>query len=366
MDHAELMRRRLSTVGLGAPLEAEGPAGVVAWFGAVQSQDYHSAKWGVGQRLAGTVTDAGLDQAFADGELLRTHVLRPTWHFVTPADIRWLLGLTAPRVHQLNAYYNRQSELDEPLLRRAADLIAAALSGGNHLTRTEVAAELERHGIVAERFRLGYILIYAELEQVICSGPLHGRQHTYALLDERAPAADPLDRDEALARLATRFFTSHGPATVKDLSWWSSLTLTDLKAGIAAAGDALESIDVDGVTYWCAAGAFDAVPSHVDETAVHLLQPYDEYLVGYSESKPLLDLSGVVAGTRLDSAANGVLLLGTQVAGRWKRTLRSGEVALDVGLYEPFHDAVTPGLQAAADAHGAFVERSATVAVSLL
>lgn len=366
MDHAELMRRRLRTVGLGAQLRAARPADVVAWFGAVQSQDYHPAKWGVGQRLAGTVTDAVLDEAFAGGELLRTHVLRPTWHFVTPADIRWLLELTAPRVHQLNAYYYRQAGLDEPLLRRAADLVAAVLAGGNHLTRAEIGAELARHDIVADGVRLGYVLIFAELEQVVCSGPLHGKQHTYALLDERAPAAGRLDRDEALARLVTRFFTSHGPATVKDLAWWSSLTLADLKAGVAAAGDALESIEVDGVTYWSAAGAFDTVAAEVDETAVHLLQPYDEYLVGYSESKSLLDLSGVVAGTRLDSAANGVLLLGTQVAGRWKRTLRPGAVALDVGLYEPFRDAVVPGLQAAADAYGAFVERSATVAVSLL
>lgn len=363
MDDAELVRRRLRTVGLGGPLDAATPAEVVGWFGAVQSQDYHPAKWSVGQRLAGAVTDAGLDRAFAAGELLRTHVLRPTWHFVTPGDIRWLLALTAPRVHALNAYYYRQSELDEPLLRRSADLIAAAVAGGRHLTRAEIAAELARHGIAAERFRLGYILIFAELEQVVCSGPLHGKQHTYALLDERAPAAAPLDRDEALARLVRRFFTSHGPATAKDLSWWSSLTLADIATGLAAAGDALESLDVDGVTYWSAAGAADAA---VDETAVHLLQPYDEYLVGYSESKRLLDLGGVVAGTRLDSAPNGVLLLGTQVAGRWKRTLKAGEVVLDIGLYEPFRDAATPGLQAAADHHGAFVERSARVRAGLL
>lgn len=364
MDHAALMRRRLRTVGLGAPLDATTPGEVVAWFGAVQSQDYHPAKWGVGQRLGGTVTDAGLDRAFAAGELLRTHVLRPTWHFVTPADIRWLLALTGPRVHVLNGYPYRRFELDDTLLRRAADLIADALSGQKYLTRAQVGAVLERAGIVAERFRLAYILMYAELEAVVCSGPLAGKQHTYALLDERAPAAESLDRDEALARLVRRFFTSHGPATAKDFSWWSSLTLADIRAGLAGAADALESTDVDGVTYWSAAGAAD--DAVVDDDAVQLLQPYDEYLVGYSESKRLLDLSGVVAGTRLDSAANGVLLLGTQVAGRWKRALRSGEVVLDISLYEAFRVAATPGLQAAADVHGAFLERSATVEVSLL
>lgn len=365
MDDAELARRRLRTVGLGGPLDAATPGEVVGWFGAVQSQVHHPAKWSVGQRLGGAVTDADLDQAFAGGELLRTHVLRPTWHYVTPADIRWLLALTGPRVHALNAYYYRQNELDEPLLRRAADLVAGALAGGNHLTRPEIAAVLERHGIVAASHRLAYVLMFAELEQLVCSGPPRGKQHTYALLDERAPTAGRLGRDEALARLVSRFFTSHGPATAKDLAWWSSLTLTDIATGLAAAGDALENLDVDGVTYWTAAGA-GAEAAEVDETAVHLLQPYDEYLVGYTESKRLLDLSGVVAGTRLDSAAIGVLLLGTQVAGRWRRTLKSGEVTLDIGLYEPFRAAPTPGLRAAADAYGAFVQRRATVQVGSL
>ncbi|RIQ20739.1 DNA glycosylase AlkZ-like family protein, partial [Jiangella rhizosphaerae] len=190
MDDAELARRRLRATGLGGPLDAATPGEVVGWFGAVQSQDYHPAKWGVAQRLRGAVTDAGLDHAFAEGELLRTHVLRPTWHFVTPADIRWLLALTAPRVHALNAYYYRQAELDDALLRRAADVVTEALAGGEHLTRPEVAAVLERHGIVAAGPRLAYILMFAELEQLICSGALRGKQHTYALLDDRAPAAD--------------------------------------------------------------------------------------------------------------------------------------------------------------------------------
>ena len=366
MDHAELVHRRAGTVGLGAaqPAAFTGAADVVGWFGALQSQDYHPAKWAVAQRLGDGVTDAALDRAFDDGAVLRTHVLRPTWHFVTPADLRWLLELTAPRVHALNAYYYRQSDLDETLLRRAADLIADAVAGGNHLTRTEVAAVLERHGIVAERFRLGYILVFAELEQVICSGPLHGKQHTYALLDERAPAAGRLDRDEALARLVRRFFTSHGPATAKDLSWWSSLTLADIATGLAAAGDALESIDVDGVTFWSAPGA---VPPPAPSPSVRLLQAYDEYIVGYSQSKYLLDLSGLAAAAPDQPALpNGVIIVDTQVAGRWKRTVRKDEVVLEAVLYRPFDPAETAALEAAAHVHGAFLERSATVETSLL
>jgi hypothetical protein len=218
----------------GTPLKTA--ADVVGWLGAVQSQDYAGAKWAVAQRTNG-LTDADLDQAFADGSILRTHVLRPTWHFVTPADIRWLLAVTKPRVHALNAYMYRQCELDETLLRRSSDVLANALVGGRQLTRTELGASLAQAGIVAEGIRLGYIIHYAELEAVICSGARRGKQFTYALLEERAPQAKRLDPDAALAELAKRYFTSHGPATLKDLTWWSSLTLAEARMAVELAGD---------------------------------------------------------------------------------------------------------------------------------
>lgn len=253
-DRLELAHRRTGAVGLGGaqPAPFADAADVVGWFGGLQSQDYHVAKWALALRLGPGVTDADLDRAFDDGVILRTHVLRPTWHFVAPGDLRWLLELTAPRIHALNTYAYRLGELDGPLLRRTTDLIADAVADGNHLTRTEIAALLARHGITAAGFRLGYILIHAELERMICSGPLRGKQHTYALLEERVPRAASLERDAALAELVRRFFTSHGPATTKDLAWWSSLTRADIATGLSLAGDALESTDVDGSTFWSA------------------------------------------------------------------------------------------------------------------
>ncbi|WP_162606380.1 winged helix DNA-binding domain-containing protein [Jiangella asiatica] len=364
MDERELAHRRVSTVGLGAapPVRFGDAAGVVAWFGAVQSQDYHPATWAVAQRLGGGLTDQDLDRAFDDGVFLRTHVLRPTWHFVTPADIRWLLELTAPRVHALNAYAYRQTGLGADLLTRTADLIADAVAGGNHLTRAQVAAMLDGHGIAAVRVRLGYILIHAELERVICSGPLHGKQHTYALLDERAPGAVSLDREAALAELTRRYFTSHGPATAKDIAWWSSLTMSDIATGLSLAGDALESIDVDGATYWFAPGP--AVPP-VRSPAVHLLQAYDEYIVGYTRSKHLLDIEGLVAAAPDQLALpNGVIVVDTQVAGRWKRTATADAVTVHAVLYRPFDEAELRALEMAADAHGEFLGRPARVETS--
>ncbi|WP_157253991.1 winged helix DNA-binding domain-containing protein [Nonomuraea typhae] len=366
LDGLELAHRRARAVGLGGgpPVPFGGAAEVVGWFGAVQAQDYQPAKWAVAQRLGPGVTDVGLDRAFDDGVILRTHVLRPTWHFVAPADLRWLLELTAPRVHVLNGYAYRRGELGVPLLRRTTDLIADAVAGANHLTRAEIAALLARHGIVAEGFRLGYILIYAELERVICSGPLRGKRHTYALLDERVPRAASLERDAALAELVRRFFTSHGPATAKDLAWWSSLTLADIATGLSLVGDALESTDVRGVTYWSAPR--DA-PAPAGSPSVRLLQAYDEYIVGYRQSRHLLDLGGLMAAAPDGLALpNGVIVVDTQVAGRWRRTVRADAVVLEATLYRPFGAAETAALHDAADELGVFLGAPAAVSVSLL
>jgi hypothetical protein len=362
----ELAHRRAGAVGLGGkpPARFADADDVVGWFGALQSQDYHPAKWALAQRLGPGVTDADLDRAFDDGVVLRTHVLRPTWHFVAPADLRWLLELTAPRVHALNAYAYRRGELDGPLLRRTTGLIADAVAAGNHLTRTEIAALLARHGITAKGFRLGYILIHAELERMICSGPLRGKQHTYALLEERVPRAASLEREAALAELVRRYFTSHGPATAKDLAWWSSLTRADITTGLSLAGDALESTDVDGITFWSAPGnARMPAPS----PSLRLLQAYDEYIVGYTQSRYLLDLEDLAAAAaRKGSLPNGVIVVDTQVAGRWKRTVRADTVVLDTVLYRPFDAAETAALHAAADELGMFLGARAAVSASVL
>lgn len=165
------------------------PNAVVAWMGAVQSQDYVGAKWAVGQRMQGA-TDATLDRAFADGTILRTHIMRPTWHFVAPADIRWLLALTAPRVNATNAYYYRKFGLDDAILARSNAVLTSTLRGGAQRTRTELASVLQEAGIATDDLRLGLIIMHAELDAVICSGARRGKQFTYALLDE-AGAARP-------------------------------------------------------------------------------------------------------------------------------------------------------------------------------
>lgn len=327
------------------------------WLGAVQSQDYAAAKWSIADRVGG-VSDAAMNQAFAAGSILRTHVLRPTWHFVRPADIRWMLAVTAPRVHTLNAHYYRRLGLDEAVLQESAALLAAVLRGGNQLTRKELAAVFENAGVAVGQ-RLGYILISAELNAVICSGALRGKQHTYALLDERAPEARILSHDDALAELTRRYFTSHGPATAKDFRWWSSLTVAEIAKGLEMVAPQLEYEDIDGLRYWFAMSEPKRKPP---SPTVHLLQGYDEYLVGYSESRHVLDVSGAARSmTEGNVLFNQVIVLDSQVAGHWKRTLENGSVIIEVALYTPFDDAQKQALKAAADRYGEFLGRSATL-----
>ncbi|HEU5102441.1 MAG TPA: crosslink repair DNA glycosylase YcaQ family protein, partial [Roseiflexaceae bacterium] len=181
MTSSDIVRQRLHNQHLlGAPFKR--PDEVVQWFGAVQAQEYPGATWGIAQRMHG-LTQATIDQAYAKGMFLRTHAMRPTWHFVAPADIRWLLRLTSPRVHAVNAGFYRKLELDAALLTRAATVLTNALRGGKHLTRGELAAALDQAGIIRatdDRLRLTYLVMHAELEGLICSGAMRGKQHTYA------------------------------------------------------------------------------------------------------------------------------------------------------------------------------------------
>jgi hypothetical protein len=355
--YRRLHNQRLADNPLATPEE------VVRWLGCVQAQDYGPAKWSLGERSHGAV-DADIDRAMAEGAILRTHMLRPTWHFVLPADIRWIQALTAPRVHAQNAYYYRQTGLEDTGVRtKARRLLVDALRGGSHRTRGELAAVLAGEGIMAKGLGMAYILMDAELDCVICSGPLKGRQQTYALLDERAPDAPALPRDEALGELAVRYFASRGPATAKDLRFWSSLTLADIHRGIEAAGARLEHAAIDGLSFWFAPGE---APPHPPSSRVHLLQGLDEYFVGYGESRSFCDQAGTRSSLVDRAVYNGALILDSQLAGHWKRAVTKRAVTFTVALREPFDDARMQALRDAADRQGAFLGLPATVEATVM
>jgi hypothetical protein len=307
------------------------PEDVVGWLGAVQAQEYAGAKWGIGLRTRG-LSDGLLDRSFDEGRLLRTHLLRPTWHFVTPADIRWLLALTGPRVHAHNAHRYRELGLEASTLARSHDVLAAALAGGRWLTRPELAAVLEGAGLSAEGQRMPYLLMHAELEGVICSGPRRGKQFTYALLDERVPAAPVLDQDAALAELARRYLRTRGPATVHDFAWWSGLTVTAIRQGIESLGGEVASFAFAGRTYWFVPQ--ERPPGLAGEPrapVVHLLPNYDEYFIGLADRDPITVATGLSEReARVPHAFANMLLVDGLIVGSWRRTLERDRILVEV------------------------------------
>lgn len=312
------------------------PAAVVAWLGAVQAQDYAGAKWSVAQRLP-TATDATIEQAFADGAILRTHVLRPTWHFVAAADIRWLLALTAPRVHALNAPYYRKAGLDAATLKRSNDVLAQALQGGQQRTREELAVALQQAGIATDgELRLTYLVMYAELEGVIASGARRGKQFTYALLGERVPPTRPLTREEALATAVQRYFASHGPATIADFVWWSGLTVADATVGIALAGEQLAQTVMDGKRYYHAPQAMTLTNDGLNTAPnAWLLPTFDEYLLSYADRSAALDPQAAHIWNGSHEPFTSSIVIDGMVVGIWRRTFKGKQVVIEMRSYRP-------------------------------
>jgi hypothetical protein len=352
MTTREIVQRRLQSQRISGT-QASTSAQVVGGLGAMQAQEYAVAKWSIGIRTADGSSDAALDEALAEGLILRTHILRPTWHFVLPADIRWMQQLTAPRVQARMAPYQHRLGLDQAIFRSASAVLTAALAGGRHMTRREILALLRSHAFALDGERVGHILMRAELDLAVCSGGLHGKQHTYALLDERVPADSPIPRDQALAELTRRYFTSHGPATARDFGWWSGLTMADVRLGLELVGRQLESTVVDDRTYWFAS---TDVPRVDPSPMVHLLQAYDEFIIAYSQSRDLLDLASLYAdATATESLTLHAVVLAGQVVGRWRRLPGAKSAVINVQLGRPLVPPELAALDAAIERYSRFL-----------
>jgi Winged helix DNA-binding domain len=334
---ARLRNQRLAGAKFGQVAEAVG------WFGAVQAQDYGGAKWGLAQRVKGCA-EGDVDAAFDRGEILRTHVLRPTWHFVLPADIRMLLALTAPRVKAASAYYWKRAGLDERSFAKAERILVAALGGARHQTRAELGRLLGEGGLPAAGEPLGLVLMRAELDAVICSGPRRGKQFTYALLEERAEGATALPREQALAALCLRYFQSHGPALAQDFAWWSGLTVADARAAIASCAE-LQQVVVEGRTFF----ALPARRVAPKRPLVHLLPNYDEHVIAYKDHAATLDPALRARLSRAQGVlANHLVALDGRVIGGWRRTFEQGHAVLSPTLLTPLTGPQRTALQTAA------------------
>ena len=347
--HARLRNSRL----VGPPLTT--PEEVVGWFGAVQSQDVPGALWGLAQRMPMGATIEALGAVLDDGRIIRTHGPRPTWHFLAPRDLRWILALVGPRVEIQNGPMYRREGIDAETLVRSTEIFRSALAGAEALTRAELGNALTAGGVEATGLRLGLLGMHAELEAAVCNGPRRGKQATFVLVDEFVPPAQLPAPVDALRELTVRYFRSHAPALAHDMAWWSGLTVGDVRRGIELARTALEGRRIVGKDYWAAVGRFDPDPDLIPEPHVLLLPNYDEALASYSDYSPMMDDALPRAHGVNDVLGVHIVVRDGFVVGGWRRAISRDRLAVTVTLLIPLTPRELDALESAAAAFGRFV-----------
>jgi hypothetical protein len=352
IDARGIARWRLRTQHL-APPGLPDPVAVVRHLLGVQAENYAQACWALAARVRHELTEEGVGALYDAGAILRTHVLRPTWHFVLPDDVRWLQELTGPRWRRSTSQIRQDLGIDEATVSAGLDVIVAAVADGAHRTRGELAQRFADAGLPSEGLGLGVLLSEAEAAVLVCSGARVGGEHTWALLDERAPTARRLDREEAVAELVLRYLAGHGPATERDLAYWATLTLTDVRTGIAAAGERLDSCTSAERTYWFAP-PISAAAEAVEPRGL-LLQTLDELHNGYQDSRYSLDADGRMPRGR--PPAVGLALVDGQAVGWMRRTVTAEVVRFDVQTFRALAADEVEALEAAAARCGRFLGR---------
>jgi Winged helix DNA-binding domain len=342
---------------------AATPADVVRWFGAVQSQDVPGALWAIAQRLPPGATADNLSGAFDRGEIVRTHAMRPTWHFLAPDDLRWIQALTRERVHRLNGTLQRRLGITAEDFDRATAVVRGALAGGRALTRDELRATLAGAGFdVSDNLTTSLLGMHAELDAVICNGPRRGKQIPFVLVDDWIPPTPPRSRDDSLRDLAVRYFASHGPALVKDMAWWSGLTMSDVRRGIELAGASLERRTIDDAEYVAAPDGFE--PATLPVPHVRLLSNYDEYLGSYADASPIFDRSLPKPRTVADVLGAHIVVRDGLVVGGWRRAIGPKRIAVRVTLLADLTSDECDALAAQAEALGRFFGLPAELVLS--
>jgi hypothetical protein len=350
MTLSEIAEFRLSSQQI-TETKCTSPKEVVGWLGAMQAQDYGMAKWAVGCRLKESA-DKNIENAINKGEILRIHVLRPTWHLVSPDDVSWMLELTSPQIRSLMKSWDKGLELDQTIFSKSNDIISKALSGGNHLTREELMAKLEQAKINTSSNRSSHIMIRSELDGIVCSGEIRNKKQTYALLSERVPVFKKLTKEEALAKLAITYFTSHGPATIKDFTWWSGLLVKDARNALELVRSKLNHEQIDSEFYWFS-NSFSA--SKNETTAIQLLPAFDEFIISYKDRRAALTLENQKRAFTLNGIFRPVIVADGQVIGLWKRTIKNNIVIIETETFLSTGKKIKKLIELAAEKYGHFM-----------
>jgi hypothetical protein len=336
------------------------PKELVAWMGAMQAQDFSMAKWAVGLRVPGS-TEASVEEAYNRGEILRTHLMRPTWHFVSPEDISWMLELTAPQIKKILKTNDKRFEFNETVYSTCITMLEKVLSNMQCMTREELVQEFENIHIRTDENRLSHILIVAELAGVVCSGPMRGNKLTYMLLADRVPKIKSFTREEALATLATRYFKSHGSATVRDFVWWSGLTITDARKAMESIKSSLISETIDSETYWMAPGSSHRV---FDPQQIRLLPAFDEILIGYANRSAALASVHNKKIISVNGIFRPIIVENGQVKGLWKRNTLKDRVLIEASLFQPFPEEIKRNIEEEAKRVGEFLNKRVEIIIS--
>jgi hypothetical protein len=355
ITHLRLLNQQISKT------KFKNPKDLVGHMGAMQAQDYAMAKWAVGVRLPG-FTEKKIEAALDKGEIIRTHVLRPTWHFISAEDVYWMLELSEPQIGAALRARHKELELSDKILAKTNTIIAKLLEGEKYLTRDELVTALEHAKIATDNNRSSHILMRAELDGLICSGKITNHKQTYALLSDRVKKKKSITRQEALAKLALCYFSGHGPATLADFTWWSGLPVKDARLGLELVKEKFISEKLKDEIYWFPASL--KVPAAI-KPLVHLLPAFDEFLISYKNRTASL----LAEHHKKAFSSNGIfwptIVVNGHVTGLWKRSVKKDTVTIETNFFHP-HDAATIKLlEKAADAFGDFLGKKAQLTFSI-
>jgi hypothetical protein len=331
---------------------------IVGWMGAMQAQDYAMSKWSVGVRLPNS-TDLQIEEAIDKAEIIRTHLMRPTWHLVSADDIYWMLDLTAPQIKPILNSRNKELELSEAIYTKCNNLIEKALASEKHLTRDELIVHLEKAKIVTDNNRASHIIMRAELDGIVCNGFTKNKKQTYALLNERVSKTITLVREEALAKLANCYFSSHSPATLKDFVWWSGLSVKDAKSALEMVKTNFISETINSEVYWCT-NSFSLPKSK--PLSFYLLPAFDEFIISYKNRNDSLSKEYQPHVVTNNGIFKPTIVVNGQVVGIWKRTIKKDTVIIETDFFEQQPKSIKSLIGKAAEAVGTFLNKKIELA----
>ena len=349
MNESDILKVRLHRQML-QPEFSGSVQDAVARMGAMQAQEYASVKWAIGSRVQGSTMDE-VENALELGELIRTHVLRPTWHVVSAKDVRWMLELTAARIKQKMKPRDTQLGLTPALIKQSESILVKALEGGVHLTKASLNVLWNQASIPTTEYRDAHLLMHAELDGLACSGKHIGKYVSYALLDERVPKGEKFSKEEALAKLAKRYFNSHGPATLQDFIWWSGLNVGDAKQAIESVKTNFHAETIGSQTYLI---PYDLLTLGVEKEVVHVLPAYDEFIIAYQDRTATLIPADFKKIVNNNGVFRPALLLDGKVVGVWKRSMKKELLEVEATLFGSFSRKIQLKMEEAFKQYGHF------------